>query len=234
MRNYLFLFFAVTLVSYSFSQTEEELSRLSFDAIRDSIHKYEFSNMPKAIKASEAYILKGKREGDKTEEWLGMESVALIYVNFRMYKEANEQSEKTLAYARENNLPKMEMRALILLGDLQKIATTVDKQLYYYNELLKLAKAQNDEQYRETALNKIASVQDLSGNTEKAIAIRKKSLKYYQNKPLDSNFTQLKKNSAIVSLYGSLAFSHIKLEQLDSAKLYNEYVKQFQEKELDS
>lgn len=234
MRYYLLLFFTVTFVFSSFSKTEEKLSQLPFDAIRDSIHKYKFSDRPKAIKAAEAYILKGKREKNKTEEWLGMESIALIYVRFRLYKEANEQAEKTLEFAKNNNLPKLEMRSLSLLGDLQKAVTTVDKQLFYYSKLLQLAKAHNNEMYRETALNKIAAVQDFSGNTGKAINTYKKSLAYYQNKPLDSNFNQIKKNSSIISIYSSLAISHLKLNQLDSAKLYSTNIKKFKEKELDT
>ncbi|PRX38628.1 helix-turn-helix domain-containing protein [Salegentibacter salegens] len=234
MRYYLLLFFTVTFVFSSFSQTEERLSQLPFDAIRDSINKYKFSERSKAIDAAEAYILRGKREKDKTEEWLGMESIALIYVRFRMYKEANEHAEKTLEFAKNNNLPKLEMRSLSLLGDLQQAVTTVDKQLFYYNKLLQLAEAHNDEAYRETALNKIAAVQDLSGNTGKAIDTYKKSLVHYQNKPLDSNFNQIEKNSSIVSIYNSLAISHLKLKQLDSAKLYSAYIKKFKEKELDT
>ena len=179
MRYYLLLFFTFTYGFSSFSQTEVELSQLSFDAIKDSIEKYQFSNKVKAINASEAYILKGKRENDKTEEWIGMEALALTYTKFRMFKEANEQTLKTLAFAQENNLPKKEMRALSLLGDLQSIVTTVDKQLFYYNKLLKLAEANKDGQYREIALNKIATLQDLSGHTEKALAIQKKSFPWF-------------------------------------------------------
>ena len=51
---------------------------------------------------------------------------------------------------------------------------------------------------------------------------------------MDSTFTQNKKNSTIISLYNNLAFGHIELKQLDSAKLYAGYINKFQEKELDS
>lgn len=234
MRYYLFVFFSIVITTSSFSQTKEELSQLSFDAIRDSIHKYGYTDKLKAMDASAAYILKGKRENDKTDEWLGMESIALTYINFRMYKEANEQSEKTLEFARKNKLPKLEMRALTLLGDLQKVVTSVEKQLFYYNELLKLAELNDNERYREIALIRIASVQDLSGDTQKSIDANKKSLTLYKNKALDSTFTQIKKNSTVVSFYGSLAVSYLKLEQLDSAKLYAGYIKEFKEEELDS
>ncbi|PKD18820.1 hypothetical protein APR41_17595 [Salegentibacter salinarum] len=68
---YLFLLFALIFGASSFSQTEEQLSQLAFDDIRDSIRKDRFSDRTKAINAAEAYILRGKRENDKTEEWLG-------------------------------------------------------------------------------------------------------------------------------------------------------------------
>ena len=234
MRFYLLLFFTVTFVSFSFSQTEQELSQLSFDALRDSIHKYGFTDMPKAINAAKAYVLRGRRENDKTEEWWGMEAIAITYVKFRKFEEANEQSEKVLAFAKQNNLPKLEMQALVLLGDLQNVFSKVDKQLFYYNQLLKLAEAQNNDIYIETALLKIAEVQMLSGNTDSAISIYKKSITNYQKRPLDSSFTQIKKNNHIFSIYGSLVLAHLELNQIDSARIYNVQIKDYKEEQLDS
>ncbi len=234
MKHFLLFFFSLVISLSSFSQSKEELSKLSFEAIKDTIQKYQFSDMEKALNATNAYSLKGERENDKVEEWFGRESTIMVYVYFRKYEDAKSHGEKALDFARKNNLPKLEMQALLLLGDLEGIITTVEKQLSLYNEMLVLAEIHNNDLYKESALSRIASVHHISGDTQKALEIHKKSLAYYQHKPLDSSFTQRNKNSGILRVYSSLALSHIQLEQIDSAKFYSSKMQQFQEKELDS
>jgi AraC-like DNA-binding protein len=234
MRLFLFLFLSLVTLTPSLSQNEEQLSQLSFDALNDSILKYRFTDFDKNIQAANAYILKGQREDDKIEEWSGMESIALAYYRNRNYKEANDQGLKTLDFARENNLPKQEMRSLVFIGDLQMITTSVEVQLDYYYKLLALAEAQDDGIYREGALNKIASVLSLSGDYEKAIEIRKTTLRYYEDKPIDSTFTEIKRNSALVEIQNSLALEHIQAKQLDSAKMYASLIAKYNAKEIDS
>ena len=234
MKHFLLFFFSIFISIPSFSQVEEELSQLSFDAINDTIQKYQFTDLKKALNAAEAYTFKGKNENDKEKEWLGMQSSILINVNFRKYELANKQAEGSLFFVRENKLTKPEMQNLLLLGDLQGILTTVERQLFYYNELLELSEELNEDSYREFAFSRIARVQDISGNSQKALSIYKKSLAHFLQKPLDSTFSQVKKNSNLVLLYSSIALAHIKLEQIDSAKLYSSEIKEFQQKELDS
>ncbi|MGO3182465.1 MAG: tetratricopeptide repeat protein [Aequorivita sp.] len=234
MKHLLLVFFSIFFSTFSFSQSKEELSQLSFDAIQDTIQKYQFSDIEKALDACEAYTLKGKKENNKEKEWLGMQSSIFVNVNFRKYEIANEQAKEGLKFTRKNKLPKLEMETLLLLGDLQGIITTVEQQLFYYNESLELAEKNDDETYREAALSRIARVHDISGNSQKALNIYKKSLAYFQHKQLDSTFTQIKKNSNLVLLYSSIASAHLKLEQIDSAKLYSSKIKEFQQKELDS
>ncbi len=234
MKPFLLLFFSVFLSVSSFSQSKEKLSQLSFETILDSIQKYQFSDIEKALDACEAYTLKGKRENDKEKEWLGMQSSILVNANFRKYKTANIEAEEGLEFARKSKLPKIEMQALLLLGDLQGIITTIEQQLFYYNALLELAEELEEDSYREFALSRIARVHDISGDSDKAMNIYKKSLIYFQHKPLDTTFTLKDKNSNLVLLYSSVAMSHLKLEQIDSAKLYNSKIKEIQYKELDS
>lgn len=234
MKYYLFIFFSFLISTSSFSQTIKELSEISFEAIKDTISKYQFTDINKALNAAEAYTLKGKRENDKEKEWLGMQYSILINVNFRKYELANEQAKEGLVFARKNKLSESEMQNLLLLGDLQGIITTVEQQLFYYNELLELSEELNKDSYREFAFSRIARVHDISGNSQKALSIYKKSLTHFQQKPLDSTFTHVKKNSNLVLLYSSIALAHIKLEQIDSAKLYSSEIKEFQQKELDS
>jgi AraC-like DNA-binding protein len=234
MRLLLLLSLSLATLTPSLSQNEEQLSQLSFDALNDSILKYRFTDFDKNIQAANAYILKGQREEDKREEWSGMESIALAYYRNRNYKEANDQGLKTLAFARENNLVKQEMRSLVFIGDLQMITTSVEVQLDYYYKLLALAETQEDGIYREGALNKIASVLSLSGDYEKAIEIRKKTLRYYEDKPIDTAFTEIKRNSALVEIQNSLALEHIQAKQLDSAKMYASLIAKYKTKEIDS
>src|SRR5690554_6016436 len=193
MKHFLLFFFSIFISIPSFSQVEEELSQLSFDAINDTIQKYQFTDLKKALNAAEAYTFKGKNENDKEKEWLGMQSSILINVNFRKYELANKQAEGSLFFVRENKLTKPEMQNLLLLGDLQGILTTVERQLFYYNELLELSEELNEDSYREFAFSRIARVQDISGNSQKALSIYKKSLTHFLQKPLDSTFSQVKK-----------------------------------------
>lgn len=93
---------------------------MPLDAIKDTIHKYQFSDIEKALNATAAYTLKGERENDKDEEWFGRESTIMVYAYFRKYEHAKSHGEKALAFARENNLPKLEMHALLLLGDFRR------------------------------------------------------------------------------------------------------------------
>lgn len=234
MRHSFLLLLALIICWSSFSQTKAQLAALSFDAIQDSIQKYQFSDIEKALLAAEAYTVKAKRENNKEKEWLGMQSSILVNVNFRKYKLANELAEKALDFVRKNDLPDLEMQVLLILGDLQGIITTVDQQLFYYNELLQLAEKKNDPSYREYALTRIARVHDISGNSQEALGLYKKSVAYFQHKPLDTTYTQIKKNSTLVTLYSSMAMAHLKLEQIDSAKLYSAEINKFKTKELDS
>lgn len=207
---------------------------MSFDALVDTIQKYQFSDIEKALNAAEAYTLKGKKENDKEKEWLGMQSSILINVNFRNYELANEQTEEALEFVRKNKLPKAEMQALLLLGDLQGILTTVDEQISYYTKILELAELHNNDFYREVALSRTARMNDIGGNSRKAIDIYKKSIAHFKQKELDSSFTQKDKNGNLVLLYSSVALSHLKLEHIDSAKFYNSKIQELQQKELDS
>lgn len=234
MKFFYSVIFVVLATTSLCSQTKEELSQLAFDAIRDSISKYSTNNLEKANNAANAYILKGKREKDLEREWLGMEALAINFYKNRMFEKSNVQMEKCLSFAQENDLPEQEMRSITLLGDLQLAVSDVSSQLIYYEKLLALAEQNKDQAFIQLALGRIASVLDLSGDKKKAIEIRKKSIKFYRNKKIDSVFSQKKINSSLASTYATLAHSYIELKKLDSAKIYAAYLRKFSEKDLDS
>ena len=216
------------------AQEKEALSELPFDAIRDTITSYRYTNSDRARSAAEAYILKAKRENDKEKEWLGMESIGLILIRNRAYEAANQQGLILLSFARKHQLEKFEMRSLSLLGDLQMIVTSADEQLRYYNELLEVAEATKNDEYREMALSKIASLLDISGDSDKAVAIRKETISFYKGKPIDTSFTQKRKNNALMMTYSALADSYINSDKIDSAKVYAAQVNELMNKEIDS
>tara|TARA_R110002072_G_scaffold7503_2_gene40309 strand:- start:33929 stop:35644 length:1716 start_codon:yes stop_codon:yes gene_type:complete len=234
MNYILFLVVSILMLLPATSQTKESLSNLPFEAIRDSINTYLYTNTEKSLTAAKAYVLKAQQENDAENEWLGMESIALNHITARDYKNANEVAVQLLEFARINNLDKLEMRSLAFLGDLQLVVTSSEEQLRYYNELLALAEARENDEYREAALNKIANIMDLSGATEKAVAIRKQTITYYQNRPIDTSYTQKDKNSALLRSYNLLGTSYLNADQIDSAKIAVKQTKELVTKELDS
>lgn len=233
--NYFFLaLLSISTVFSATSQTKESLAALSFEAIRDSINATMYSDPDTSLRVAEAYIFKAQQENNKEKEFLGLEAIAVNYIARRDYKSANAQALQMLAFARENDLRKEEMRALIFLGDLQVVVTSAQEQLAYYNQLLELAETYKNDEYREIALNKIANIMDISGETQKAVAIRKKTIAYYKNKPIDTSFTQKDQNSALIRSYNLLGASYILAQQIDSAKISAMSTKDLVSKELDS
>ncbi|HLW31743.1 MAG TPA: hypothetical protein VKX40_05750, partial [Aequorivita sp.] len=197
MKHLLLIFFSIFISTSSFSQLEEELSQLPFDAIKDTIQKYSYSDIEKTITAANAYILKSRSKNDLKHEWIGHNTIALSYYHNRMFKESSEQSEKNMLFAQKHNLRDQEMESLAFLSDLQLIVSDISTQLEYYENLLQLAETYKSDFYKQIAYNKIASVRDVSGDTREAINIRKKSLNFFENKTVDSTFTQKSINSKI-------------------------------------
>ncbi|OAB80149.1 helix-turn-helix domain-containing protein [Cochleicola gelatinilyticus] len=234
MKYVLLLFFVFTSIIFSYSQSDDALSQMSFDALRDTIITYEYRSQDKVITTAKAYILKAEREHNKTEQWFGMEFIGEAYYHYKLYEKANDQGEDMLAFARKNLLSELEMRSLGFLGDVQLVATTAENALLYYEEQLSLAETKNNERYQLVAINKIANVYSLIGDEEKAIAVRKRGVTYYENKPIDSSHTIKDKNGTLAYIYNVMGNSHLKLKQIDSAKLYSGYIKKFPKEALDS
>jgi len=220
MRYYLLLFFAVTFVSSSFSQTEEELSQLSFDEIRDSINTYIYSNLPKAIKASKAYVKKAQAAGDKRKEWLGIEALGGSYLNHRELTKAQEEFEKALQFAEENQLDDFIIRSYFLGAQIQLGVPNASKALEYLYEALSIAESTDNAYWKENVMMFISNILQLSGESEKSIEIKKTSIEHYKNKPIDSTFTEERKKEMLAYGYSILSNAFLKVDQLDSAKQY--------------
>src|SRR5690554_6589143 len=101
MKHLLLILFSIFISTSSFSQLEEELSQLPFDAIKDTIQKYSYSDIEKTITAANAYTLKRRSKNDLKHEWIGYNTIALSYYHNRMFKESSEQSENNMLFAQK-------------------------------------------------------------------------------------------------------------------------------------
>ncbi|UAB81844.1 tetratricopeptide repeat protein [Marixanthomonas sp. SCSIO 43207] len=219
IKKHLFFSF-ILFCSLLFAQEQTDYSQLPFDDIRDSINTHIYSNLPKAVKASNAYINKAKKEKDKRKEWLGIEALGNSYLNHRELDNSQEQFEKALQFAEENEFDEFIIRSYILGAQIQLGAPNASKALAYLNKALAHAEKTNNDYWKENVLMFISSILQMSGEAEKAIEIKKSSIKHYKNKPLDSTFTEERKNDMLLYSYSVLSNAYLKVDQVDSAKQY--------------
>ena len=219
IKKYFFFSF-ILFCSLLFAQEQTDYSQLPFDDIRDSINTHIYSNLPKAVKASKAYINKAKKEKDKRKEWLGIEALGNSYLNHRELDNSQEQFEKALQFAEENEFDEFIIRSYILGAQIQLGAPNASKALAYLNKALAHAEKTNNDYWKENVLMFISSILQMSGEAEKAIEIKKSSIKHYKNKPLDSTFTEERKNDMLLYSYSVLSNAYLKVDQVDSAKQY--------------
>lgn len=233
MKNILLFLFSFALIPAAFSQTTEGLSKSSFDAIRDSINKYMFSDVQKSIGAAEAYILKGKREYNKEEEYMGMESIIWIHYSHRNLEEANEQFEKLLFFAKEHTKLKFEARAYIVAGAIQMSIPDLKEAIRYFNLSLQIAENEGDEISAQMALSNLSYVYKINGDYKKSLEIEKNILKIIANHPIDSNYTSSFKSRRLSDIHYNISKSYLELNKIDSAKHYSALIKSFN-KDFDS
>lgn len=219
IKKHLFFSF-ILFCSLLFAQEQTDYSQLPFDDIRDSINTHIYSNLPKAVKASKAYINKAKKEKDKRKEWLGIEALGNSYLNHRKLDNSQKQFEKALQFAEENEFDEFIIRSYILGAQIQLGAPNASKALAYLNKALAHAEKTNNDYWKENVLMFISSILQMSGEAEKAIEIKKSSIKHYKNKPLDSTFTEERKNDMLLYSYSVLSNAYLKVDQVDSAKQY--------------
>ncbi|WP_347373712.1 helix-turn-helix domain-containing protein [Aequorivita sp. Q41] len=210
--------------TFFFGQQKEALSQLTYQSINDSINKYIYSNLPIAIEASEAYILKAQNEQNKKEEWQGIFNIAYIYTSYIEYDKAQTHYEKALNFATKNNL-KVELTKTYVLGaSIQLGLSNASKALDLADKALLLAEEIGDNLLKENVLQLTSYILQISGDHQKAIDIRKKSILIYKNKSIDSVFNAEMKTAYLTNIYASQANSFLKLKQADSAKQYAKFI----------
>jgi len=234
MKYFLFFFFSICVFSSGNSQNSTELSQQSFESIRDSINKYTFSNFEKTIEIAEVYITKAQLDNDLKKEWLGLEAIAMTNFRHRNFQEADKLAQDLVLFAQDNQLEELEIRAHLLLGDMQTVNTTIQNRLMHYNKALELSENRSNERYREISLNRISDVLEMSGDFDKATRIRKKTINLYEEKEVDTAYTEEIKNGTLIFAYSKLVSSYIEAKQIDSAKYFASFVKNYSQKEVDS
>ena len=203
-----------------FGQEKTDFSPLSFESIRDTINKYALNNLSKAVDASNFYILKAKKEKDKKNEWKGIYLLGSSYERHQEFDKAQVQYEKSLRLAQENHLQEEIVGSYTLGATIQLATSNASKAMEILEKALRLAEEIDSEYWEEVVLQYISYVLQLSGDTEKAIEIRKKFIVFYENKPIDSIYTAASKRDALVDRYSELSGSYLKIKQADSAKHY--------------
>ncbi len=234
MKQYCLSFLLFAIIATGFSQKSGALVDLPFESIKDTIDTYRFSDFSQAMVAVEAYILKAQKEDDPENEWIGLEAKASTHYLRRNFKEANQVAYEMIDFAKAYDLVTLEIRSYLFAGDMQLIATTMKTRLGLYNQALDLAEEHGDERMRERALNKIADVMEMGESYEDSRAIRKKTLEIYENKPLDTAYTEAVKNGTLIYGYTRLVTSFLQEDALDSVKKYAAKINELSLKEVDS
>ena len=209
---------------FFFGQEKEALSQLSYESINDTIVKYTFKDFPKSLIASQAYILKAQKEQDKVKEWQGFGAICSIYISRIEYEKALIEYEKALNFAQKNSLKSEIVTSYILGARVELGLSNISEALKLLDKALLLAEELDDEYLRENVLQLTSYILQISGDNQKAIDIRQKSISIYKNKVIDSIFNEETKVATLAYLYFSQSLTFLKLKQADSAKQYAKYI----------
>lgn len=221
MKHLLLVFFSIGITITSFSQSKEALSKLSFEAISDTINKYAYIDIPKAADASNAFILKARREGEKLKEWTGIFTLGSIYEKNQEFEKAQEEFEKSLDFAQKNKLQEEVIGSYFLGAQIQMALSNASETLEILDKALALAEEIESNYWTENILEFISYILSLSGDMEKAIEIRKKTISIYENRPTDSIYTSSVNTTILTNAYSQISRSYLKIKQPDSAKYYS-------------
>lgn len=216
-----FLLFCFFLnFSFFFGQEKTDLSQLSYESLNDTVAKYIFNDLFKAVEASNKYIAKAKNENDKKKEWQGMNLLGKSYERHQEFDKAQEQFEKSLELAQANNFKEEVIGSYALGASVQLGLSNASKALDLLDDALSLAEEIESDYWKEYVLQFVAYILQMSGDYQKVIEIRKQAILIYKNKPIDSTFSSSIKNENLVYRYSQLSGSFLKNKQADSAKHY--------------
>ncbi len=207
-----------------FGQTKKELATYSFEVLKDSIQA-NYSNTDRAEVFIEAYTAKAKKEGNKKEEFKGRYFTTRFLIIDRQLVKSEANYKDLLSFAQQHDLDEETILAYDLGAFVQTSVPNYALALERFNKGLQLAEEIDNEAYREMELINISSILDNTGDKIGAIKIRRKSIALYENKPLDTLFTQAEKSGTLAYAYFLIFNSYLKIEKLDSARYYNKRIK---------
>lgn len=192
-----------------------------------------FNNLPRAVEASNTFILKAKKEDDKKKEWQGVHALGKSYERHQEFDKAQEKYEKALNIAQENKFEEEVVGSYFLGASIQLGLSNASKAMEILETALKLAEEIESDYWEEYVLQFLSYIHIISGDYQKSIQIQKKAILIYKNKPIDSAFTSTIKNENLIQRYSQLSGSFLKIEKADSAKHYAKLISSLIAKEDD-
>ncbi len=220
------IFLTILISSASFSQKEKAAAG-SYEGLVDSIRQYISVDYSKALKFSNQYLSKAKKENNKEKIGYGYEAILETQLYNDEAKYAKETFQNYLAYAKETKNKDLIIRAYCAGSDVELNAPNGSDALNYLNIALALAEKDKNDFLKEIVLNKMSVLHSIMGDHEKAVQIRKKTVEFFNAKPIDSTFTEKTKNITMMSAYFMLCDGYRNLKNIDSAKHYNALMKKY-------
>lgn len=220
----LFCFFLL-FSAFAFGQIQKGLTKQPYEVLTDSV-RANYANAERAEIFINAYITKAKQERNKKEEFNGLYLNAQFLGRNRQLAEAENEFNELLDFSIKHNLKEETILAYDLGATIQAAIPNFKVALERHNKALRLAEEINSEMYREMELIKISSLLDATGDVPAAIKIRKKTTALYQEKPLDTSYTESVKSGTLTYAYFLLFNSYLKIEKIDSARYYNDRIKE--------
>ncbi|WP_081891351.1 AraC family transcriptional regulator [Gillisia sp. Hel_I_29] len=224
MRFYC-LFFLFLYVNISHGQDRLQYDDYTFGVLMDSI-KSNYGKPEQQRIFTTAYISKAKKLNNKKEEFNGLYYQIYALLLHRELAEAEKKYSALLDFVNKNDLKEQTIFTYDLGGEIQKQVPNFSLAIERFNAALHLAEALNNTQYRDIALINISNLLNETGDYAGALKIRKKIIALYEKKPLDSNYTKAQKSGTLAYGYFLLFNSYLKNNKLDSAKYYNQKIKE--------
>ena len=218
----------------SFGQESSTFDNKSFGEVEKIIRETVVSDFEAATAAANYYIKKAQLENDILNEGIGIYSLGFCYLQNRKISKAHTEFETLLAFAKAHNNKELIVRAYVLGANVKLLVPEANQSLKYLNLALPISEEMEDKVWRELILSHISMLLQLTGDFEAAIDIRKKCINHFENKLIDSVYTEKIKNKTIISNYYLITDSYIKLEDGDSAKYYLNHIKQISDALADS
>jgi len=234
-------FFAIILISFScFSQKNEP-----YKAIKDSINKYTYSNISKAISYADSYVSLSQKKRDQEEELNGMYLTYSVYhknllKGEKIIEPANKQLELLEKFAKKNNLKEHLAEIFYKKSNLSSFRNSDNKDsgmysmLHHLNLSLNIAKEIENFHFEIRARILLILIKMSGENCLEALEDLEALSKEVKDKKNDTTFTPEIKFRYLGLIYHNLVKNHLQLKNLTKANSYNEILFSYYFKQIDS